>query len=182
MFQRRRVAGLHRACKLYASSGRLEIHACFEVLSTGSLVFSSICIQGRGHDGPQEPVQGGTYERRAKGSYDLEPVRVHTPKRIESFLFPFKIALRIVVLIGRTARRNIGTREKGLDGFMPNRKDVGNPKTEYPLAEFQYVVKGEIPLPNGNCNGFVSELTELQKDILEILEMPASCFTYSSLF
>jgi transposase len=120
--------------------------------------------------------------RRAKGSYNLEPVRIHTPKRIESFLFLFKIALQIVVLIERTARRNIGTREKGLDGFMPNRKDVRNPKTEYLLAEFQYVVKGEIPLPNGNCSGFVSELTELQKDILQILEVPASCFTYSSLF
>ena len=92
------------------------------------------------------------------------------------------MALQIVVLIERTARRNIEAREKGLEGFMPNRKDVRNPKTEYLLAEFQYVVKGEVPLPNGNCSGFVSELTVLQRDILDVLEVPVACFTYSHLF
>ena len=120
--------------------------------------------------------------RRAKSGHSLEPIYLHTPERIESYLFLFKIALQIVVLLERTARQNIEKREKGLDDFMPNRKDVRNPKAEYLLAEFEFVVKGEIPLPGGNYSGFVSKLTDLQIEILEILEVPASCFTYSHLF
>ncbi len=120
--------------------------------------------------------------RRAKSGYRLEPIYLHTPERIESYLFLFKIALQVIVLIERTARNNIRERDKGLDGFMPNRKDVRNPKTEYMLLEFQYLVKGEMVLPDGATYGFVSELTDLQKDILEILDVPMECFTYGYLF
>jgi hypothetical protein len=77
---------------------------------------------------------------------------------------------------------NISLRNKGLDKFMPNRKDVRNPKTENLLASFQYVVSGETVLPDGNRYGFVSELTDLQEDILSILEVPLKCFSYDCLF
>jgi transposase len=120
--------------------------------------------------------------RRAKSSYNLEPIYLHTPERIEALLFLFKIALQIVVLIERTARDNIHKRDRGLDNFMPNRKDVRNPRTEYLLQAFQYVVSGQILLDNGVSSGFVSELTETQKDILAILEVPVHCFTYPYLF
>ncbi len=65
---------------------------------------------------------------------------------------------------------------------MPNRKDVRNPRTEYLLAEFQYIVRGEMVLPDKNTYGFVSELNNLQKDILSVLEVPLECFTYEYLF
>ena len=97
-------------------------------------------------------------------------------------LFLFKIALQIIVLMERNARKEIKHRDKGLDNFMPNRKDVRNPTSEYMLAEFQYIVKGEMTLPDGNSYGFVSELNELQKDILDILGVPIECFTYDHLF
>ena len=90
--------------------------------------------------------------------------------------------MQIIVLIERAARKNISQRDKGLDNFMPNRKDVRNPKTEYLLAEFQDLVKGEIVLPDGSTYGFVSELNELQKDILLVLEVPNEVFTYQFLF
>jgi transposase len=120
--------------------------------------------------------------RRAKSGYNVEPIYLHTPERIEAFLFMFKIALQMIVLIERTARNNIEERDKGLDNFMPNRKDVRNPRTENLLSQFQYVVKGEVPLPDGNTHFFVSELTPLQTDILSILEVPAECYTYEYLF
>ena len=120
--------------------------------------------------------------RRAKSSYNIEPIYLHTPERIEAFLFLFKLALQIIVLIERNARKNIADRDKGLDNFMPNRKDVRNPRTENLLIEFQYVVSGEIPIPDGNNYGFVSELTDLQKDILEVLEVPFECFSYDYIF
>jgi len=120
--------------------------------------------------------------RRAKSSYRLEPIYLHTLERIEAFLFLFKIALQVIVLIERSARINITKRDKGLDKFMPNRKDVRNPKTEYLLAEFQYIVKGEMVLPDKNTYGFVSELNNLQKDILSVLEVPLRCFSYEYLF
>ena len=94
----------------------------------------------------------------------------------------FKIALQVVVLIERAARRNIESRDKGLDNFMPNRKDVRNPRTEYLLAEFQYIVRGEMALPDGNYYSFVSKLTPLQEDILAILEIPKKCYSYEYLF
>lgn len=120
--------------------------------------------------------------RRAKSSYKLEPIYLHTPERIEALLFLFKIALQVIVLIERTARKNINERDRGLDDFMPNRKDVRNPRTEYLLKEFEFIVKGEIPLPDGKLYGFVSKLNELQSDILSILEVPEECYTYQYLF
>lgn len=120
--------------------------------------------------------------RRAKGPYSIEPIWLHTPERIESFLLLFKIALQMVVLIERTARQNIAQRDCGLDDFMPNQKDVRNPRSEYMLKEFEDIVKGHIPLPDGNTYGFVSELNRLQKDILSILEVPHHYYQYQYLF
>jgi len=73
--------------------------------------------------------------RRSKGPYKLEPIYLHTPERIEALLLLFKIALQMVVLIERTARETIRQRDKGLDNFMPNRKDVRNPKTELRVSK-----------------------------------------------
>jgi transposase len=120
--------------------------------------------------------------RRAKGPYSIEPVYLHTPERIEAFLLLFKIALQMVVLIERTARKNIRERDYGLDNFMPNRVDVRNPRSEYMLKEFEDIVKGELPLPDGNIYGFVSELNTLQRDILSVLEVPLNYYEYQYLF
>jgi len=120
--------------------------------------------------------------RRAKSSLNLEPIYLQTPNRIEAMLFLFKIALQIVVLVERTARDNIENRDKGLDNFMPNKKDVRNPRTEYMLSEFQYLVSGKVPIPGGEVSGFVSKLNPLQKDILRILEIPFECYSYEYLF
>ncbi len=120
--------------------------------------------------------------RRAKSSLKIEPIYLQTPERIEAMLFLFKMALQMVVLIERTARANIKDRDKGLDNFMPNKKDVRNPRTEYMLAEFEYIVSGKVPMPNGQIAGFVSELNPLQKDILDILEVPLEYYRYEELF
>ena len=120
--------------------------------------------------------------RRAKGPLNIEPVYLQTPERIEAFLLLFKIALQMVVLIERTARKNIRERDYGLDNFMPNRVDVRNPRSEYLLKEFEDIVKGELPLPDGNTYGFVSELNALQRDILAVLEVPLNYYDYRYLF
>ena len=120
--------------------------------------------------------------RRAKGPLSIEPVYLHTPERIEAFLLLFKIALQMVVLIERTARKNIRERDYGLDNFMPNRVDVRNPRSEYMLKEFEDIVKGLMPLPDGNTYGFVSELNALQRDILSVLEVPFYYYEYQFLF
>ena len=120
--------------------------------------------------------------RRAKSGFNIEPIYIHTPERIEAFLLLFKIALQLLVLIERACRKGIAERDRGLDNFMPNRRDVRNPRTENLLAAFQYVVGGEVVLANGKSHGFVSELTELQKDILSLLDVPFKYFTYKFLF
>jgi transposase len=120
--------------------------------------------------------------RRAKGPLNIEPVYLHTPERIEALLLLFKIALQMVVLIERTARKNIRQRDYGLNNFMPNRADVRNPRSEYMLKEFEDIVKGELPLPDGNTYGFVSELNTLQRDILSVLEVPLNYYEYQYLF
>ena len=120
--------------------------------------------------------------RRSKSDYRLEPIYLHTPERIEAFLFLFKLVLQVLVLIERTARTNIERRNKGLDHFRPNRPDVRNPTAEYLLKAFEYVVKGTITLPDGTRCPCISELTDLQKDILGLLEVPLDCFTARSLF
>lgn len=120
--------------------------------------------------------------RRSKSGYHLEPIYLHTPERIEAYLFLFKIALQVVVLIERSARRNIQERNKGLDDFMPNQKDYRKPKAEYLLQKFEHIVAGTIRLPGGDDYGFVSELTPLQADILKILDVPKHCYSYDYLF
>jgi transposase len=119
--------------------------------------------------------------RRAKGPYSIEPIYLHTPERIEAFLFLFKIALQMLVLFERTARSNIDNRDRGLDGFMPNKKDVRNPRSEYMLKEFEDIVQGQMQLPDGKNYGFVSELNDLQKDILSILDVPLHYYDYQHL-
>lgn len=119
--------------------------------------------------------------RRAKGPYSIEPIYLHTPERIEAFLFLFKIALQMLVLIERTARKSIDNRDRGLDRFMPNRKDVRNPRSEFMLKEFEDIVQGQMQLPHGNNYGFVSELNDLQKDILSILSVPIHYYDYEYL-
>ena len=44
------------------------------------------------------------------------------------------------------------------------------------------IVKGELPLPDGNIYGFVSELNPLQRDILAVLEVPLHYYDYKFLF
>jgi len=82
------------------------------------------------------------------------------------------------VLLERTARQNIENRDRGRDGFMPNRRDVRNPKAQYLLSVFQYVVAGLIPMADGRQYGFVSKLTPIQLDIQKILEVPKECFSF----
>ncbi|RLB62233.1 MAG: hypothetical protein DRG80_02915 [Deltaproteobacteria bacterium] len=69
-----------------------------------------------------------------------------------------------------------------LKQFVWSLKDVRNPKTEYLLCEFEYIVQGHMRLPDGNTYGFVSELNSLQQDILAILQVPAQCYSYEYLF
>ena len=57
---------------------------------------------------------------RAKVPYSIEPVYLHTPERIEAFLLLFKVALQMVVLIERAARKNIREHYYGVDSFVPN--------------------------------------------------------------
>jgi hypothetical protein len=64
---------------------------------------------------------------------------------------------------------------------MPNRKDVRNPRSEFMLKEFEDIVKGEMQLPDGKNYGFVSELKDLQKDILSILGVPLYYYDYQHL-
>ena len=90
--------------------------------------------------------------------------------------------MQVIVLIERAARKNIQARDKGLDDFMPNRKDYRTPKAEYLLQKFEHVVSGNMRLPDGVNYGFVSELTELQSDILAILDVPERCYSYEYLF
>ena len=44
------------------------------------------------------------------------------------------------------------------------------------------VVKGEMPMADGQTYGFVSELTELQRDLLAILDVPDYCYDYNYLY
>jgi transposase len=88
--------------------------------------------------------------RRAKGSYSTGPLYLHSPERIEAFLLLFKIALQMVVLVERNARKNIRERDYGLDNFMPNRSDVRNPRSEYMLKDFEDNVKAKLRMPDGN--------------------------------
>lgn len=120
--------------------------------------------------------------RRAKSNYCLEPICLQKPKRIEAFLFLFKIVLQLLVLIERTVRENIASRDRGLDQFLPNRKDVRNPTAEAILKEFQHLVAGTITLPDGTSWTFVSELTALQQELLELLDIPLDSFTVKTLF
>lgn len=60
--------------------------------------------------------------KRSKSGYKLEPIYLQTPDRIEAYLFLFKIALQILVLMERTARTNIAERDRGLDNLMPNKR------------------------------------------------------------
>ena len=120
--------------------------------------------------------------RRAKSHYALEPICLQTPTRIEAMLFLFKIVLQLLVLMERTVRQKIAARERGLDRFLPNRNDVRNPTAEAILNAFQYLSIGTVTVPDGPSWNFVSELSALQRELLELLDVPFDCFSVKGLF
>ena len=91
-------------------------------------------------------------------------------------LFLFKTALQVIVLIERAARKNIGERNKGLDDFMPNRKDCPQSQTRnFSWLSSRTSSKEKWSCRDGKAYGFVSELTELQKDILSVFGSSKPC-------
>jgi transposase len=85
--------------------------------------------------------KGEHTNRRAKSGLNLEPVYLHTPERIEAIFFLLKIALQLLVLMERTARKNIEQRDRGLDQLMPNRNDVRKPNPSWPHSSKLFRVR-----------------------------------------
>ena len=65
---------------------------------------------------------------------------------------------------------------------MTNRKEYRTVKADYLLQKFEHVVLGSMRLPNGKNYGFVFDLTEVQSDILAILDAPERFYSYEYLF
>lgn len=104
---------------------------------------------------------------RLKGSLQVIPIYLKDPRHIEAMMYLLVTCAQLFTLVDREAKNTLATNNEKLSGLFPNKVTTKNPKMEQIIDKFAnisliYVEKGS----DKNC--FVSELTQIQRRLLEI--------------
>src|SRR6516164_6281909 len=111
---------------------------------------------------------------RLKGrSLGLTPVYLHEGGRIQGLVYLLSLALRVLILVEWVARERLRQEQARLQGIY-----AGQPgrKTDRPSAELLLGVLKTISISvievNGRIHALLSPLTEVQKRLLELWDLP----------
>jgi transposase len=108
----------------------------------------------------------------------LSPMYLHYEHRHTGLIFLLTIALRVLVLMQFTARRNLqqqGTTLKGIYPGQPGRQ-TARPTTEMMLRAFGGITLSHITL-NAHTAEHLTPLNAVQKRILQLLGLPPETFS-----
>lgn len=116
---------------------------------------------------------------RLKGhALSLRPLYLQFEARITGLIYLLSIGLRVLVLLQFVARRSLqqtGTKLKGLYVGQPGRQ-TAQPTTELLLRAFRGVTLSQVRVA-GTKHSHLTPLNPVQKQILNLLEMPPSIYT-----
>jgi len=115
---------------------------------------------------------------RLKGrSLGLTPVYLHEEGRIQGLVYLLSLALRVLILVEWVARERLRQEQARLQGIY-----AGQPgrKTDRPSAELLLGVLKTISISvievNGRVHTLLSPLTEVQKRLLELWDLPPDLY------
>ena len=112
-----------------------------------------------------------------KGPQEVAPVYLQTPQRIEALLLCHFLAMLAEALIEREIRASM--KAAGLPGIplYPELRDCPCPSAPRILEIFRDVQRHELLSEGEVVQSFEPQLTPLQRQVLELLNVPASVYT-----
>lgn len=115
-----------------------------------------------------------------KGPFAASPMFLEKPERICAMMFIITLALQLYTLIKRQVAKALLKRNLPLEGLMPNRIRTWRPQTNELLAAFDNIqlvkhVRGD------DIEIYVTTLNSLQKEILQLLEIPEEVYSVESI-
>jgi hypothetical protein len=112
-----------------------------------------------------------------KGPQEVAPVYLQTPQRIEALLLCHFLAMLAEALIEREIRASM--KAAGLPGIplYPELRDGPCPSAPRILEIFRDVQRHELLSEGEVVQSFEPQLTPLQRQVLELLNVPASVYT-----
>lgn len=120
--------------------------------------------------------------RRLQGKIlSITPVYVQRDDHAKGLFHLLTLAARILALGDYTAKQALGQDDAELAGIYPGnpKRSTATPTTERMLAAFDNINLLLVPVA-GKTHGQVTPLTEVQKRILELWELPITLYTHLS--
>jgi len=111
-----------------------------------------------------------------KTAAEVVPVNFKSPERIEAFLFLFFIAVTIHALIERQVRNAM--QERGIRSIplYPEERECRSPTADKILGLFEPIRRHRLFEDGRLIKTFWDELTDVQRNILDLLEIPTSVY------
>lgn len=112
-----------------------------------------------------------------KGTQLVAPMFLHDPARIEGLLCCHFIAMLIQALIERHIRQAMTTQQLTQLSLYPEDRGCAAPTTARILEIFTGVARHHLVHDNHIVQTFQPELTDLQTQVLDLLDIPTSTYT-----
>lgn len=120
-----------------------------------------------------------TIEKRfeqIKTVHEIAPVFLKNPGRIEAFFTLYFLALLVQALIERELRRAMKQQRLEQLPLYPEQRRCKHPTTEQILRLFSLAERHSLMRANRTVQRFHTELTPLQRQVLDLLGVPARVF------
>ncbi|MCL5989042.1 MAG: IS1634 family transposase [Candidatus Thermoplasmatota archaeon] len=111
-----------------------------------------------------------------KTEYNVMPVLFKNVERIEAFLFLYFIAMTIQALIERDIRINMEKRDIASIPIYPEGRECSSPTAYRILSMFDNIMLNHILIDGREIKKIHTELTEMQKRILWLLDITEEVF------
>lgn len=119
----------------------------------------------------RQPVLEKRFEQ-LKTVFNLRPVLLHSPARIEAFLFLYFLALLVEALIEREARQRMKKKDVKLLPVHPEGRASATPTTERLFELFEDLRRHRLIDESGQvCQRFYDQLTDRQREVLELYDI-----------
>lgn len=112
-----------------------------------------------------------------KSVQDAAPVLLHNPARIEALFCCQFLALLICALIEREVRTGMRRAALANIALYPEYRDCKAPSTERILEIFATIARHQLHRDGTHIQTFQPELTNQQRQVLELLGLPPSAYT-----
>lgn len=120
-----------------------------------------------------QPVNEKRHEQ-LKTALRVAPVNFKLPERVEAFLFLYFVAVMIHGLVEREIRAAMKTRDLQSIPIYPEERDCRAPTADKILGLFESLRVHHLLDRGRHVDTFWDELTDVQRQVLELLCMPAS--------